>query len=645
MRRDPGARLIEQPPARRTQRKFLPSTVASRFAAEDKTSIVEAVDDRHHGGAIGPERLGEIDLRQMRIGGDELEHGELLLRHIEPAHRHREITGDGSARHAQMKPQQIFETAEVQAARQGPVVVHQPLVRRSEDLYVLHTILMRAMAEEPLAADLSTDPLAYSALARPQKTAVVDLATGEHTPFAALDLLADRAAAWLTEELGPGVGERVAYLGRNGLELLVLALGAERSGHIFVPVNWRLTAPEVATLLADCTPRLIVAQDEFLPVAGAKARAGVLGAIAAVAPLARRSRPPERPIILLYTSGTTGTPKGVIITAHNAFAAALNFIAVGEVGANSVTLSDLPMFHTIGLIAVARSTLMAGGTLVLTDRFMPGRTLAALADPTLGVTHYFAVPVMAETLARDPSFSAAALSRLHAIFLGGAPLSPELVERFLGFGVPLVNGYGMSEVGTAIHVPIDREIVRQSAGAVGLPAPHLSVRLVRDGADVGLGDVGEIWLRGPSVTPGYWNRPAETAAAFSDGWFRTGDLARREPGGIYRIVDRLKDMYVSGGENVFPAEVETVLAAHPNVRDVAVLGMPDPRWGESGVALVVAADGPDFDATILLAHCAERLAKYKCPARIIRVDVIPRSAAGKILKPVLRALYNTGEFS
>jgi len=520
-------------------------------------------------------------------------------------------------------------------------------VHRIEDLYVLHTISAEAIAEERLATDFTTDPLAYSAQARPHRVAVVDLATGERTTFAALDALADRAAAWLTAELGPAGGERVAYLGRNGLELLVVALGAERSGNIFVPVNWRLTAPEVAALLADCSPKLVVAQPEFGPlVRGANTRIGALAAIAATPPRPRTTYyPPDRPVILLYTSGTTGTPKGVIVTGHNAFAAALNFIAVGEVGATSVTLSDLPMFHTIGLIAVARSTLMAGGTLVLTDRFVAARSLAALGDMALGVTHYFAVPVMAETLARDPEFSPAALSRLHAIFLGGAPLAPDLVERFLGFGVPLVNGYGMSEVGTAIHVPIDRETVRRTAGAVGLPAPHLSVRLVRDGADVADGDVGEIWLRGPSVTPGYWNRPAETAAAFSDGWFRTGDLARREPGGIYRIVDRLKDMYVSGGENVFPAEVETVLAAHPHVRDVAVLGMPDPRWGESGVAFVVAADGPDFDATTLLAHCAERLAKYKCPARIIRVDVIPRSAAGKILKPVLRARYNTGEFS
>ncbi|ODU62618.1 MAG: feruloyl-CoA synthetase [Acetobacteraceae bacterium SCN 69-10] len=504
------------------------------------------------------------------------------------------------------------------------------------------------IAEERLAEDeFSTDALAYAAAARPAKTAVVALASGERLAYAELTALADRAAGWLASRLGETQGERVAYLGRNGVELLVLALGAERCGAIFVPLNWRLAGPEIAALLEDCAPRLVVAQNEFLPLlvlAAGVAATGALDEIRTTAPLPAQPLPVHRPIILLYTSGTTGRPKGVIVTARNAFAAALNFIAVGEVHAGSVTLSDLPMFHTIGLIAVARSTLMAGGTLVLTDRFLVPRTLAALSDAALGVTHYFAVPMMAEALAADAAFDAAALKRLHAIFLGGAPPAPALIERFLEFGVPLVNGYGMSEAGTAIHVPIDREAVRRSAGAVGLPAPHIEIRLVADGADVRAGDVGEVWLRGPSVTPGYWNRPAETAAAFAEGWYRTGDLARREMSGMYRIVDRLKDMYVSGGENVYPAEVEAVVAASGAVADAAVLGIADARWGEIGVAFVVPEDAASFDPDALRAHCAARLAKYKCPTRVVVVEAIPRSAAGKILKPVLRERLMNGEF-
>jgi fatty-acyl-CoA synthase len=194
----------------------------------------------------------------------------------------------------------------------------------------------------------------------------------------------------------------------------------------------------------------------------------------------------------------------------------------------------------------------------------------------------------------------------------------------------------MSEAGTAIHMPIERDAMRASAGAIGRPAPFIEVRLVRDDRDVAAGEVGEVWLRGPSVTPGYWHRLAETAAAFSGGWYRSGDLARQDASGLYHLVDRLKDMYVSGGENVYPAEVEAVLAAHPDVADAAVVGVPDARWGETGVAFVVARAGTAFDRGGLAAHCAAHLARYKCPARIVAIEAIPRSAAGKILKPLLR---------
>jgi fatty-acyl-CoA synthase len=185
-----------------------------------------------------------------------------------------------------------------------------------------------------------------------------------------------------------------------------------------------------------------------------------------------------------------------------------------------------------------------------------------------------------------------------------------------------------------MHMPIDREAIRANPAAVGFAVPHLEVRLVAAGRDVAAGEVGEIWLRGPSVSPGYWQRPAETAAAFTDGWYRSGDLARQDENGAYRIVDRLKDMYVSGGENVYPAEIEAVLLTHPGVADAAVVGVPDARWGEAGVAFVVSRPGATL--TELAAHCAGRIARYKCPARFIEIAAIPRSAAGKALKSVLR---------
>lgn len=509
---------------------------------------------------------------------------------------------------------------------------------------MLHTNIRTAIAEERLSTiPAATDALARSAQRCPGAPAVVDLTSGARLDYAALDALADRAAGWIAARLnGAADGERVAYLGRNGIELLAIALGAERCGAIFVPLNWRLAAPEIAALIEDCTPALIVAQDEFVPLLGGRARvSGALAEIETAIPAARRELSEERTILLLYTSGTTGRPKGSIVTQANADAGARNFAAVAEVNENSVMFSALPMFHTIGLIAVARATLMAGGTVVLTDRFVAPQALAALGDPSLGITHYFAVPVMAEALLREPGFDEAALSRLKAIFAGGAPVAPALIARFAEIGVPLVNGYGMSEAGTVIHMPIDRELIAGSEGAVGRPAPEIAVRLVEDGHDVRDGDTGEVWLKGLSVTPGYWNRPDESADVFTDGWYRTGDLARRDAGGLYHIVDRLKDMYVSGGENVYPAEVEAVLLEHPGVVDAAVIGMPDARWGESGVAVVVPSG--ELDVDVLRAHCLERLARYKCPAQFVAVDAIPRSAAGKILKPALRQRLISGD--
>lgn len=511
---------------------------------------------------------------------------------------------------------------------------------------------LRSEWAERAAVGLETDdPVIYRAMATPQRQAVYEVATGRSATYAALNGAVGRAAKRLGEIVGQQpAAQRIAFLGRNSIEQLVVCLACQRAGFVFVPLNWRLGAAELAQILEDCQPSVLLHDEEFAAVVAEMADIppktiaieGEQGWAAMVA-----SGPEAEPVVLdadapcimLYTSGTTGTPKGVIITRGNAFASAINFSLVGEVTSRSVSLCDLPFFHTIGLVAIGRTTLMMGGRLIISDRFLPERTLSVLGDPALGVTHYFAVPQMAAALRNSPAWDPTALKALQAIFIGGAPLSPALIETFLKDGIPLVNGYGMSEAGTTIHMPLDRDAVARHPGSVGYPAPLLAVRLVgEDGQDVRDGEVGEIWVKGPSVTPGYWNKPAETARAFVGSWYRTGDLGRRAEGGVIHVPDRLKDMYISGGENVFPAEIEAVIGAHPKVQDVAVIGLPDAKWGECGVAFVVArADAPSTEE--IFAHCAERLASYKRPSRIVFLDQIPRTASGKAQKHILRQTH------
>jgi fatty-acyl-CoA synthase len=504
------------------------------------------------------------------------------------------------------------------------------------------------MSSTPLARD----PIAFHAGFRPDTAAVIDLASGETLSYSQLHRRSLDCSARLVEKLGANSGERVAIIARNSAEQTVIALACERAGAIFVPLNWRLTAPELAQLLADCAPALIVTSAEFEAVTR-KASAAIKARITSPEELAgadapkpartfnHEPPPADAPCILLYTSGTTGQPKGVIITRENAFYSSLNFSAVAVVGPRARLLCDAPQFHTVGLIAVTRTALLQGGCVILSDRFTPSATLQRLSDPALGVTHYFVVPQMIEALLREPTAGSADFSRLIALFSGGGPLSAELMARLAGRGVKLANCFGMSEVGSAIHMPLDAAYIAAHPHTVGFPAPYLDVRLAGpDGEEVLHGEVGEIWMRGPSVSPGYWRQKEATLASRSGDWFRSGDLARLEPNGAYAIVDRKKDMYISGGENVFPAEIEAVLRQCAGVKDAAVVGVPDARWGEVGVAFVEAAANPPTEAE-LRDWCAGRLARFKQPAHLRFVAELPRTGSGKVRKDVLRKEFVT----
>jgi fatty-acyl-CoA synthase len=491
--------------------------------------------------------------------------------------------------------------------------------------------------------EANLDSVLSYARSQPDALALADLESGRRWTYRELDAAADGVAAWLVARLGPASGERIAVIARNCAETMILHLGAIRAGAVFVPFNWRLTLPELTVLVADAAPALFFHDDDFEDMA---VQLGIepmnLAALDAMQgrPPAGSKRPWDEPATLLYTSGTSGRPKGVILTERNAFFGCINFVLGNDVGRDSVFLCDMPLFHTAGLFAASRVPLLGGGAVLISRGFDAQKTLDRLGDPALGVTHYFSVPQMAQVLWQQPGFDAAKLRNIKYWATGGAPNPTAQIERFLNAGIRMSNGFGMSETGSNYGTPMDdfaKVIAKQ--GSCGLPYPFIETRIVdEEGNELPPGETGEVWLAGPSVTPGYWNRPEENEKAFTGRWFKSGDAGWVDEEGWLYVVDRRKDMYISGGENVYPAEVEAVLAELEGIAEAAVIGVPDERWGEVGRAYLIPRAGHEVEAMQVLAHCGARLARFKVPVTVAIVEAIPRTASGKVLKHVLREL-------
>jgi fatty-acyl-CoA synthase len=486
--------------------------------------------------------------------------------------------------------------------------------------------------------NIIVDSIATHACAAPDSLAIGNIETGQRLSYAQVDAAINRVAGWLVGRLGPGSGERIATVARNDPAMIILQLACVRAGTIFVPFNWRLAPAEIAALRADAAPALLFRDADF--DVDADHLLVDLEALTAGAPppppTARQDS--AAPSTLLYTSGTSGVPKGVMMSEANVFWGNINFILGNNVGTASTFLCDMPLFHTAGLFACARVPLTAGGAVWISRGFDAAKTLERIAEPAYAITHYFSVPQMAQMLWNQPDFDPAMMRGLQVYATGGAPNPPAQIDRFARAGINMSEGFGMSETGSNFGMPVaDKAQLIAKAGSCGLPYISIQTRIVDDeGHDVARGETGELWLRGPSITKGYWNKPDVTAKAFDGDWFKTGDAARQDEDGFFYLVDRKKDMYISGGENVYPAEVEAVIAELVDVAECAVIGVPDPKWGEVGKAFVIPRAGAVIDPQAIIAHCTTRLARFKVPVTVVMTDSVPRTASGKVQKHLLK---------
>ena len=446
---------------------------------------------------------------------------------------------------------------------------------------------------------------------------------GRSIAYAELAAGADAFAASF-QETGLRRGDRVATLTGNSPEHVMVLFACAQLGLILLPLSWRLTAPELQYQLEDAEPSLFLVEDEYGGLANATGH-----------PWQRLERPgpatrsldlsvgSEDGLLLIYTSGTTGKPKGALLTHANCFWTNISFDGATGVHGDDVVLQLLPQFHVGGWNVHPLLAWLKGATVVLERQFDAGRVLRLIEEKR--VTTMMGVPPIYLFLSQHPRFAESDLSSLERAVVGGAPMPESLLETWAARGTAIVQGYGLTEAAPNVLCLPPEDAVRK-LGFAGKPYPFVDVRL---------GDEGELQVKGPNVFPGYWRNPEATAQAFTDdGWLRTGDVAEADDEGYYRIKGRLKDMYISGGENVYPAEVEAVLHEHPAVADAAVVGVAHERWGEAGVAFVV-ADGVSEEE--LIDWCSARLARFKVPLSIRFVAEVPRNSLGKIQKQGLLA--------
>jgi fatty-acyl-CoA synthase len=447
---------------------------------------------------------------------------------------------------------------------------------------------------------------------------------------------------------GVGRGDRIAFLGLNSVEMVIAMFATAQLGAVFVPVNTRLAAAELAYVFEHSGTGLLLVEDglaaavEHPAVADLgvdtvmftrSAGSGLDALMANDDSVIDEAIDLDDLFMIQYTSGTSGRPKGVMLTHGNVVWNVYNLLIDIDLGSEEIALVTAPLFHTAALNQVLFPIIAKGGTALIEARFDPLRAIDLIEGER--VTLLFGVTTMYLALSQVPRFHVADLNSLHLALSGGAPIPESLLQVWLDRGLMIVQGYGLTEASPGTTMLRAADGVRK-LGSAGTACFFTEVRIVVGDRDADIDEPGEVLVRGPNVSPGYWQDEAADARAFTEGWLHTGDLATHDDEGYLRVVDRLKDMYISGGENVYPAEVEQAIYAHPAVSECAVIGVPDPVWGEVGRAFIVVLDGGHLDAEAVLRHLETRLARYKMPKSIEFVPDLPHNASGKLLKSRLR---------